>query len=116
MTTPVLYTGDDWSRVVNLYENTSEASTLEVSDTIKAAVVTRDRSTTLISAVTLDSGHASADWPSGVVVVSFTAAQTANAASSLKDGRLYAVLEIQVDDGVKATWEQEILLRKGTIA
>lgn len=116
MATAVLYTGDDWSRVVSLFEQTSTAAALEVTDTIKAAVVTRDRAVTLIDAVTLDPDHPDANWPSGVVVVSFSGAQTANAAASLKDGQLRAILEVQVDDGAKATWEQEILLRKGTIA
>ena len=108
----IFFTGDDWDISVTLKTDGS-ATDVSGATAIKAALVSDNSNspTTLISAVTLDSGATGASWATGVVVVEFPAAST-----DITTGD--HLLEIQVEEGgKKKTWPRvNIDVRKGTIA
>lgn len=108
----VIVTGDDVALPVTLKKDAATFS-IDAGATVQASLVSIDRSTTIVSAVTCSNVATGADWPNSLVVVEFSSAQT----TAILDADLgFALLEIQVDDGGKLTWFVSIEIEKGTIA
>jgi len=109
MSIPTITTGDDVSIAATLTKD-GASFTIDPGDTVEASIVSRYKSTVLISPVAQSSSANGADWANSLVVVNFTSAQTAVDFAGL------AFLEVQVDDGTKQTFFSSIKLVKGTIA
>ena len=107
-----VFTADDWAISVTLNKDGAAFDVSTATD-ISAAIVNNDGTnpTTIISAVTLDSGATGADWANGVVVV-----EIPNASTDVDPQNAY--LEIQVTIAAKkTTWPRNnIVIKKGTIA
>lgn len=104
-----IVTGDDAVLPVELKKD--EASfVIDSSATIKAAVVSKNKKTVLIPVVDVLESNTGSVWPSSLVVVQFTSAQTS---AITRYGE--AILEIQVDDGGKITWFAPVQIEQGTI-
>ena len=108
-----LFTGDDWDIVVTLKKD-GVAYDVSTATAIQAAVVSDDGTapTTIVSAVTLDSGATGANWAKGVVIVEIPAATTA----SLTSQRAFVEIQVTIG-GKKSTWpRQAVDVKVGTIA
>jgi len=108
-----LFTGDDWDIVVTLKKD-GVAFDVSTATAIQAAVVSDDGTapTTIVSAVTLDSGATGASWATGVVVIEIPAATT----GALTSQRAYVEIQVTLG-GKKSTWpRQPIDIKVGTIA
>jgi hypothetical protein len=106
------FTGDDWDILITLNRNGTPQDVSGASS-IDASIVSSDDDnvTTLIAAVSLNSGATGADWSNGVVLAEFPAASTGVATG-------IAYVELQVTEGgKKTTWpRQAIIVKTGTIA
>lgn len=107
-----IVTGDDVDIPVTLTKGSAKATfTIDPGATVKAALVSLDRQTVLIPAVTCLVSAPGADWANSLVIVPFTSAETLAVTDYAP-----AYLEIQVDDGGKLTWFDRIDIIKGSIA
>jgi hypothetical protein len=105
-----LLTGDDWALQCTFTENGAPLDLSGAAD-ISAAIIAQD-GTTQIDATVQSPTAQGADWANGIVVVSFTAAQTA-AMTTLG----HHLLEVQVTDGGKYSFPRErIKVAAGVIA
>lgn len=108
-----VFTGDDWDITMTLTKDRA-AYDVSTATEIKASVVDSDSisPSTLIAAVTLDSGATGANWASGIVVIEIPNASTGSVATGT------AYIEVQVTiGGKKQTWpRQQITIKAGTIA
>ena len=91
-----IVTGYDAKLSVTLVDSTGAFVNVSGA-TIKAAVVDTTHNSIHIGPVTCNSAHAEASWATGVVVIEFTALQTADAPS----GR--AFVEVSVEKSGKRT-------------
>lgn len=111
MITEGIVSGDDVIMPVTLRKN-GNTFNIDAGAEVKASVISKSKSTTLIQPVTLSSGASGADWANSLVIVSFSSSDTANIT---KFGD--ATLEIQVNqENLKETFFSNIRLIKGTIA
>lgn len=107
-----IVTGDDVELPVTLTKGKIKAVfNIDAGATVKASLVSLDRSTILIPAVTCDVNALGADWANSLIIVPFTSAETG--AIAVFDP---ALLEIQVDDNGKLTWFDEVEIFKGSIS
>ena len=109
MTTPEIVTGDDVALSVTLKKDNA-TFTITPTAEVKAALVSTDRTKVLANEVAQSSAAEGADWANSLVVVEFSATETATVTNT---GR--ALLEIQVDDGGKRTWFIAVLIVQGNI-
>jgi len=72
---------------------------IDAGATVKAVLLSADRSTVIIPEVTSNNAATGADWANSLVIVEFSAAQTALV---LEEGDM--TLEVQVDDTKKLPW------------
>lgn len=79
--------------------------------TVKAALVSTDRLTTILPFVTSSYSEAGADWAKSLIIVNFPDTETINI-SDFGD----ALLEIQVDDQIKLPWYIDADVIEGRIA
>lgn len=94
-----LHTGDDWTPQVTLTENNGSAYAVPSGATVRAAITDQDGLNILAGPVTVLEATSGSDWPNGVIVPIFPAAQTVN----LPTG--YARIEVEVlHDGNVSTW------------
>lgn len=110
--TPVLTTGDDTIFPVNLYKGVDTNFVIDSGATIKASVVTKDKSIIILTPVAVLESETGSDWFNSLVVVRFDSVNTDAIDTALHKS---ALLEIQVDDGGKLTWFIKIKIEKGTI-
>lgn len=109
------YTGDDPEIPVTLTKEingTETAVSIGLSATVKAGLYTRD-STQLIAPKTLSNATTGSDWASGIVIVTFTSAETTDL--DPQD----AFIEIEVNDNSKrTTWQTPatVKVKQGYIA
>ena len=107
-----IVTGDDVDIPVTLTKGKAKAVfSIDAGATVKAALVSLSRETILIPAVVCDFNATGADWANSLVIVPFSSAETA---ALIDYGKAY--LEVQVDDGGKLTWFDDIDIIKGSIA
>lgn len=107
-----IVTGDDVDIPVTLTKGKAKAVfAINAGATVKASLVSKDRATILIPAVVCNVNATGADWANSLVIVPFTSAET-GALAVLGP----VLLEIQVDDGGKLTWFDELEIIKGTIS
>lgn len=113
MSTPELFTADDWVVSVTL-ERDGVAADVSAATSIDAAITdTNDANASIIvPQVSASAVEAGADWANGVVVLVFPAAST----GITHYGAAY--VEVQVTNGGrKQTWPRvKVQVRKGTIA
>ena len=103
----LIVTGDDADLPVTLSKD-GVTFTIDPGATVQAAVVSTDRETTLLAAVTCDNGATGADWANSLVVVEFPSADTGALTEETP-----ALLEIQVDDNGKKTWFTDVQMDFG---
>ena len=106
----VIVTGDDVARPVQLTKD-GASFVIDPGATVRAAIVDEAHKKVLMAAVTLDEGATGAVWATSLLVVEMTAAETA---AITETGN--AVLEIEVDDGGKETFFENIQVIPGLIA
>lgn len=104
-----IVTGDDSVLPVELTKD-GTSFVIDSGATIFATVTNKSKKTTLIETTSVLEATAGSDWPSSLIMVAFTSAQTA-AVTNMGS----CLLEIQVDDGGKQTWFADITIVKGTI-
>lgn len=78
--------------------------------TIKASLVSRDRTTVIVAPVSVLEAVAGSDWANSKVIIVFTEADTTALTTF---GPMW--VEIQVDDGGKLTWHTKVDMLQGTI-
>jgi len=78
--------------------------------TIKASIVSRDRTTVIVAPVTVLEATAGSDWANSKVIIIFPEVDTATLSTF---GPM--LLEVQVDDSGKLTWHVKIEMQQGTI-
>jgi len=105
-----IVTGDDVALPVTLRKD-GQTFAINLASTVRAAVVSLDRSETLIAAVTLSNVATGADWANSLVVAEFSSAESADATTTGP-----ALLEIQVDDSGKTTWFLTVEITAGSIS
>lgn len=106
-----VHTGDDWTPAITLTQNGSVYA-VPSGATVRAAITDQDGLTVLAGPVTVLEATSGSDWPNGVIVPIFPAADTVN----LPTG--YARLEVEVEaDGNVSTWSNArvIKIEPGTI-
>jgi hypothetical protein len=108
---PYIITGDDPKIPVEISDKDGVIA-IAGTATIKAAVVSSNRKTVILPAVSVIEATAGSDWTKGIVVVNFLSAATSVIPKSHLGS---ALLEIQIDDNGKQTWFDEIEIIKGTI-
>lgn len=107
-----IVTGDDVAIPVTLTKGkTPSVFVIDSGADVKASLVSLDRLTILIAPVNCLNNAAGADWDNSLIIVPFTSSET----GAITD-YLPAILEIQVDDGGKQTWLDEIEIIQGTIS
>ena len=109
---PEIVTGDGIDLAVTLKKNSATFAIASNSPaaTVTAAIISGDHSTQYIAGTVQSSGATGADWDNSLVIVAFTAAQTAKITYTGN-----ALLEVQVDDSGKTTFFGTIKIIKGTI-
>ena len=105
----VLTTGDDVQILSHLTKK-GKSFTIAEGATAKAVLTTLDRSAIISDIVDIDMGAVGTVLDESLLIVKFTEAQSA-AISETGD----MLLEIQLNDGGKLTWTNEIVVRKGNI-
>lgn len=110
MTIPLLTTGDDFILPLVLKKNALPFAIALGAD-VQARLVSPDHTQLLCDPVPQVSTAIGADWANSLVVVSLPAAATT---SLLFQG--LALLEIQVNDGIKITWFVTVKIERGSIA
>ena len=105
----IIVTGDDVSLPTTLKKDNA-TFTIAPSATVKASIVSKDRSTILIPAATVLEATTGSDWANSLIIVQFTSAET----NAVTDYTI-ADLEIQVDDSGKLTWFTSVEIQRGTI-
>ena len=105
----VLTTGDDAQIEARLTKKGSSFA-ISAGATAKATLTALDRTLIISPIVELDMVAAGVDLGNSILVVKFTAAESA-AITELGE----VLLEIQVDDGGKLTWTRQITVRNGNI-
>jgi len=108
----LITTGDDVAIPVTLKKN-GVTFAIDAAATVKAALVSTDRSSKLSADVTCSNAAAGADWANSLVVVEFSSA-VSGAVTVPDSGR--CLLEIQVDDSGKLTWTAPLQIVAGLIA
>jgi hypothetical protein len=102
--------GDDTTLAVQLYDDGGAAFVIDPGATVRAAIVDIRHTAIIVAAVACDNAATGADWSTSLVVVEFTALQTA-AITSNSD----AWLEIEVADTTTTTHFERIKLQRGLI-
>ena len=103
-------TGDD-AQILYSMTKDGAAFVIDPGATVRAVLISLDRVTTISAEVAVNLSAPGTDLAASLVVVAFTAAQTA-----LITEYGPALLEVQVDDGGKITWTAQLTVRKGNIA
>lgn len=111
---------DEIARIVTGYDavipiqltKSGQAFNIDSGASVKAALISTDRNTVFISAVTVNSNEQGSDWSTSLIIPKFTAAQTSEL-NEFDD----ALIEISVDDGgVRIPFFSEALIVKGNIS
>jgi len=110
MAVPQVISGDDIAIPVQLDINQVPV-VISPSATVKAAIVSSDRSRKIIGDSLLSDAIGGSSWATGLVIVTFAATDTA-AIDSFGN----ALIEIQVADPLKQTWQIPVNVQKGLIA
>ena len=106
----IITTGDDENISAQLLRDGS-TFTIATDSTVKAAIVTAARGAILAGPVTCSSSATGAAWTTGLVVASFTSAQT-GAITTYGP----AILEIEVEDSAgKQTYSDSVTIVRGLI-
>jgi hypothetical protein len=114
MGTPLVVTGDDFSVQVQLkrgIEGATAPFTISGTGSVKARLVSVDHKQTYTAEVSQIRDLPGADWSNSLVVINFSASDTA---AIIYQGK--AKIEIQVTDPLKSTWWVDCTIRKGNIA
>ena len=104
-----IVTGDDAVFTAQLKKDDSTFS-IDAGATVKAMLVSLDRTTSYSAVVTLSSSTTGSDWVHSLVIVVFSAAET-TAITNLGS----ALLEVQVDDTIKETFFGAVTVIQGQI-
>lgn len=78
--------------------------------TIKASLVSADRTTVIVAPVGVLEATAGSDWANSKIIILFAEADTTSLTTF---GPM--LIEIQVDDGGKLTWHTKVEMLQGTI-
>lgn len=107
-----IVTGDDVRLIVTLKKDGAvfPITTTPVPAVVKARIVGPNHQIALSSEVTQSHLTSGADWANSLIVVLMDGATTA---AITQQGS--ALLEIQVDDGIKITWFVPVTIIKGFI-
>jgi len=105
----VIVTGDDVALPITLKKDNAVFA-IDAGATVKASLISADRTAVLIAPVTCSNVAIGTDWPNSLVVVEFSSAETSAITTAGT-----ALIEIQVDDGGKNTWFVSVDIEIGTI-
>lgn len=83
---------------------------IDSSATIKASLVSRDRTTVIVAPVSVLEATTGSDWANSKIIILFAEADTSTLTTF---GPMF--VEIQVDDGGKLTWHTKVEMLQGTI-
>lgn len=110
MSAPVIVTGDDVRFPVTMTVDDA-AYDASGATSVKAALVSADRTTKLTGDIVQDAGASGADWANGVIMIEMDATDTAD----ITDYGA-AIIEVQVDKSIKQTWYGAVEIVQGQIA
>ena len=109
MSDNVLVTGDEITIEQTLTKD-DVVFVIDSSATVKASIVSRDRTTVIVAPVSVLEATAGSDWANSKVIIVIPEVDTETLTTF---GPMF--LEIQVDDSGKLTWHVKIELQQGTI-
>lgn len=105
----IITSGDDSSLPATLKKD-GAVFNIDPGATVRAALIDPDYSKKLTDVVNVSNATPGSDWANSLLIVEFTSAQT----TGVRPGEV--ILEVEVDDGGKLTWQlSPITVRKGMI-